>query len=50
MIIMNTIDAAATICPKKKDKVITLRMDKTLDIVESYAKGKGLSVMHIDTL
>jgi hypothetical protein len=25
---MNTFDAAAATCPKKKDKVIMLRMDK----------------------
>ena len=25
---MNTFDAAAASCPKKRDKVITLRMDK----------------------
>jgi hypothetical protein len=31
--------------PKRKDRVITLRMDEnSFDIVESYAKGKGLSV------
>jgi hypothetical protein len=31
--------------PKKKEKVVTLRMDEeSFKIVEDYAKGKGLSV------
>jgi hypothetical protein len=31
--------------PKKKEKVITLRMDhESLQTVEDYAKGKGISV------
>ena len=31
--------------PKKKEKVVTLRMDQeSFKTVEDYAKGKGLSV------
>ena len=42
---MNTLDAAARYMPKKKDRVITLRMSENdFNIVESFAKAKGLSV------
>ena len=45
MTTMNTFGAAANYLPKKKDRVITLRVDQdSFDIVESFAKAKGLSV------
>lgn len=37
---MNTFGAAANYLPKKKDRVITLRVDQdSFDIVESFAKA-----------
>ena len=42
---MNTFDVAARYMPKKKDRVITLRVSEDdFNIVESFAKAKGLSV------
>ena len=42
---MNTCDAAACYLPEKKDRVVTLRISEDdFNVVENFAKAKGLSV------